>query len=71
MFWKIFNHLATQTKESYSESEMVTLLYLFDAGNSLEMFAYFQERFLPTIIDSKMEDNFESVYKLTSVLVKH
>ena len=50
---------------------MLTLLYIFEASNSLELFSYFEEHFLPKIIENKMEDNYENVFKLASVLVKH
>lgn len=56
---------------SYSENEMLTLLYIFEASNSLELFSYFEEHFLPKIIENKMEDNYENVFKLATVLVKH
>jgi hypothetical protein len=71
MFWKIFNHLAKTNMETYSSSEMITLLSIFDAGNSLDLFGYFEEHFLPSIINSKMDDNFDQVFRLASVLVKH
>ena len=57
--------------EAYSSNEMVTLLSIFDAGGSMDLFAYFEEHFLTEIINSKMDDNFDQVFRLASVLVKH
>jgi hypothetical protein len=71
MFWKIFNHLAKNNTQTYTSDELITLLNIFDAGSSLEMFAYFEEHCLTSIINSKMEDDFDHVLRLASVLIKH